>query len=321
MTIERVPITDRMEWLAWRGNYIGASEVGIVCGLSHYGSTAELYAMKKGLRPPLDAAVLRRGRRGEPAAFRALGEDFPDWEVQPAKVHVRDRERRIAATPDGYAKRPDRKGIGNLQIKVIGRSIFRQRWLDDPDDSIEYGDASVPPGYRLQTLTEMMLDDNKWGVLAVLISGEFDWPLRVFDVERDEVLEDRILYCCDNFWREHLDPGIMPPFEPQRDAELIKHLFPRDDGSEIDLTGDNRTLALVEDLAVHQAALKLNREQEKLIKTELQGKLGAATYGRLADGRRISFRTHHRKAYTVAASDYRVLRVLKSTSEREAADD
>jgi predicted phage-related endonuclease len=311
MPIERIPLgNDRAQWLRERLAFINASEIAIVCGEAAYGSAAELYAEKKGLRPPrVDAGVLKRGRWGEGAVFEALAEERPEWEIRRAKVHVRDTERRLACTPDGFAFAPGRDGIGIVQAKVIARSIFRQRWLDNPDEDID-SPATPPTAYRLQTLMEEMLNATSWGVLAVLINGEWDWKLRLFDIERDEVLEDSIHYSAAKFLHDYLDANIMPPFEPQRDEKLIKALYPKDDGTEIDLSQDNRAIALVEDLIETQAGLKRLKTQEKEIKTELTGKLGQHSYGRLADGRCLSWRHQHRKAHAVAASDFRVLRIL-----------
>lgn len=312
---ERVAITSRDQALAWRKDFIGASEVAIPLGLASYGSLAELYAEKKGLRPPLvDSGILRRGRWGEAAVFQALSDERPEWDVQRAAVHVRDTDRKFACTADGFATRPDRDGIGILEAKVIARSRFRG-WLDSPDDLIVDGPATPPPAYVLQTLAGMMLNECSWGVLAVLINGEFDWTLRLFDIERDPVIEERILHGVDTFWRDYFDPGIMPAFEPQRDADLVRLLYPKDDGTEIDLTGDNRALVLVDEWTETSAALKRLKDSEKAIKTELQGKLGEHTFGRLADGRRLSWKQQHRKAHTVEAADFRVLRLLSNTKD------
>jgi predicted phage-related endonuclease len=308
--IERIPLTTRDAWLADRLRFINASEIAIVCGEAGYASLAELYAEKKALRPPLvDSAIMRRGRWFESAVFEALADERPEWEIRRAHIHVRDTDRRLACTPDGFAIAPDRVGTGVVQAKVVARAIFRQRWLDDPDDKIS-GDATPPAAYRLQTLMEMMLNESKWGVLAVLIHGEFDYALRLFDVERDPVLEDLIESRAAAFWRDHLDPNIMPPFQPQRDEKLIRALYPNDNGSEIDLTGDNRALVAVEELIEATAARKRNATTEEKLKTELRGKLGSHTFGRLADGRRLSLTTHHREAYPVKASTYRTLRIL-----------
>lgn len=307
--IERVNIPSTAWWLGERRNWVGGSESSTTMGLASHGSLAELYAEKKGLRPPLvDSGVFRRGRWGEAAGAQAMREECPDWEVQRASVHVRWLKHRLACTPDGFGRRPDRPGIGVIQFKVMARSVFRRKCLNDPDGSID-GTATPLASNQIQTLTEMMLNDCAWGVLALLVNSEFDWTLRLFDIERDPALEDRILYHVDAFWRDYMDPGIMPPFEPQRDAELVRLLYPKDNGTEIDLTGDNRALALVDEWTEISSARKRLENSEKAIKTELCGKLGENTFGRLADGRRLSWKHQHRKAYPVEASDFRVLRL------------
>jgi hypothetical protein len=309
---ENIEGWSREQWLAVRKNFVNASEIGAVVGEGGYGSLAELYAEKKGLRPPKeDSGPMRGGRWGEPGVFEALAETYPEWKIKRAKVHVRCLGRRLACTPDGFAVAPDREGIGVVQAKWIGRTSFRDRWLHDPKDDIQYGDATPPAESRLQTLTEMMLNETMWGVLAVIIHAEYDCRLRLFDVERDPVTEDRIEYRTALFFREYLDPGIMPPYEPLRDQTLVKALYPQDDGTEIDLTGDNRAIALADDLRHTQAGLKRLEEQEASIKTELQAKLGDHAFGRLADGRRLSWRTHNRKGYTVKPSTFRVFRILE----------
>jgi predicted phage-related endonuclease len=316
MPIERIPLAndERGAWLTARLKYCNASEMATICGEAGYGSLAELYAEKKGLRPPqLDTGVLRRGRWGEAAVFQALADERPEWDVQRAMIHVIDTDRRIACTPDGYAMAPDREKLGVIQAKVVSRSVFKEKWLDDPADDIQFGSATVPTMYRIQTVTERWLNRDRcpWAVLVVLINGEYDWRLRLFDIEPDEVLEDRIAFKSAEFLNNYLDAGIMPAFEPQRDEALIKALYPKDNGTEIDLTGDNRALAAVDELMETTAAVKRMRERETALKTELTAKLGEATFGRLADGRRLSWKLQHRKGYAVEPADFRVLRVLK----------
>src|SRR4029077_3668957 len=175
--------------------------------------------------------------------------------------------------------------------------------------------ATPLPAYRMQTVFEMKLNGLSWGVLAVLIIGEFSYAFRLFDIERDPVLEDLMDYHVKEFFERYLDPGIMPPFEPARDAELVKALYPYDTGEAIDLTGDNRTSALVDDLIETQAALKRLDAQEKEIKTELQGKMQENTFALVSGGRCLSWRQQNRKAYTVQPATFRVLRLLKKIPE------
>jgi predicted phage-related endonuclease len=311
--IERLPIDDMYDWHAARQQFIGASEVPIVMGLSTYASAAELYAEKKGMRPPrMNSALMDRGRWAESAVFQALADRRPEWIVQRAKVHVIDHERRLAATPDGFAQSPDRDGIGLVQAKSVSVSYFRDHWLLPESDGDLYGDVTIPPAYRVQTITERMLCGTDWCVLALLITSEYDWHFRLFNIDPDPVLEDQICTAVDKFWRDYLDANVMPPFELPADVELIRHLYGEDDGTEMDLTSDNRALVCVEELTETQKARKRLERKEESLKGELLAKLKNASFGRLADQRRLSARTQHRRGYAVSPKAFRVLRVLKA---------
>jgi hypothetical protein len=134
----------------------------------------------------------------------------------------------------------------------------------------------------------------------------------VFDIDRDSVAEAAILDNVAAFWRDHLDPGIMPPFEPASDGELIETLYPQSQGTMVDLRGDNRARALVDEWeALKKTARDLDKAAEAL-KTEMQAKLGAHTYGVVADGRCIQWKNEPRRERFVGATNPRVLRILKS---------
>jgi len=137
----------------------------------------------------------------------------------------------------------------------------------------------------------------------------------MFDIPRSADFEHLIDSNVRRFWRDYLDPCIMPMFDPFVDERLVKLLYPDDSGDTIDLRFDNRALELAEDYELKKAGAKrLNTEIES-VKTELQGKLGPNTFGILADGRRLSWKTQHRKAYSVEASHPRVFKILKPERE------
>jgi predicted phage-related endonuclease len=318
MAVQRSPIEDRASWLAMRTANINASEVAILLGQSPYGSAAQLYAEKKGLRPPsADTGVMRRGRWGEAAVFEALADERPEWEITRARIYLQDTERHLGCSPDGFALRPDRQGRGIIQAKTVARSVFQRDW---PDGSDNDGTLKPPEGYRLQVLAEMMLSECEWGTLAALVLTEFDWTLHLFDVGRDAVAEAAILDNVAAFWRDHIDCNCMPPYMPALDGELLEELFPEAHGTTVDLHGDNRALALVDEWeTLKKTARDLDKTAEA-VKTELQAKLGAHTYGVVADGRCIQWKNEPRRGGVVKPSNPRILRILKSAPERQAAD-
>ena len=317
--ITRIPLPDPPhadpDWHRRRSLYANASELGVICGEGQWGSLAQLFAEKTGRTPPRgDSPAMRRGRILEESVFKMLADERPEWQLVRGKEHVIDEDKRQACTPDGFAKAPDRDGVGIVQAKVVARSVYRKKWLVDPDDAIT-GEARPPVDYLMQTVQEIRLNELNWGILAVCIKGEFSDEFQIIDVERDPVLEDRIDYNVARFFQDYLDPGIMPPFDPVRDEQLVKALYPKDLGSSIDLASDNRAVTLVDDLVETQASLKRMRDQEDIIRTELEAKLGHNTFGLLPDGRCLSWKTQNRKAYSVGPKSYRVLRIHKSTPE------
>jgi predicted phage-related endonuclease len=318
-TIERIPLADadgrvdRAAWLALRAQDVTASDVGAVCGEGMYGSAAKVWAEKRGVLPPQEQTeAMKRGIWGEAAVFEALALEHPDWVLRRAKVYFRDPAARLGATPDGAAIVPDREGTVIVQCKVIAAPVFRNDWLHDERDDIQTGEATAPLAYQLQTLTEAMLSESSAGVLAVLVVDAFKWALRLFWIERHPEAEGSIRTRVAAFWRDYLDPGIQPPLDPSRDAELVKTLFPRDNGTEIDLSADNAIPGLLDERDTLKAIVKANETRLDEIDTDIKGKMGEATYARTADGRTISWKLQHRAEYVAKATSFRVLRVGKA---------
>src|SRR5262245_19688281 len=134
MTVERHEITADYDWERRRrfDPVVNASETAIVCREGGYGTLAELYAWKKGLRDTLSstvkAAVLDRGSWGEAATAQAVADVFPHMQVYRAKIRLVDTDRGIAGTPDGFVLIPDREGDAVIEFKSVSLSGFRKNW-------------------------------------------------------------------------------------------------------------------------------------------------------------------------------------------------
>jgi predicted phage-related endonuclease len=312
MPVERYnidPAKDRAGWLALRMRDITASDVPAVCGEGMFGSATKVWAEKLGKIGPQEMTeAMKRGLWGEAAVFEAIGWEHPDWEVRRAKVYFRNPELRLGATPDGGAIIPGLDGITVVQTKVIARPVFDAYWRTNPDD--EYSPIVAPLAYQLQTLTEAMLADAARAMIVALVVDTFRWDLYAIPLERNAGAEAVIRDRVGAFWRNHLDTGIQPPIDPERDEEVVKLLFPQDNGIEIDLSHDNELPGLVDQLANARGEKKMCEDDEKAAKTAIAGKMGEAAIARMADGRRISHKTQSRSGYVVEPTSYRVMRVL-----------
>ncbi|MER9336031.1 YqaJ viral recombinase family protein [Mesorhizobium sp. M0293] len=307
MTVSRFPIRDRMAWLAWRARDLTASDIGAAVGLDPYKSALKLYAEKTGLlMPDGDNPSMRRGRWLEAAVLEAIRDQQPDWEVRPAKVYLRDEALRLGATPDAVAA-TDEPGLTNIQCKVVARPTYEREWALGP-----------PMHYQLQTLTEGMLLDAARSYLAALVIDTYTAELYLHPVPRHEAAEAKVRTLAAEFWA-NVAAGKRPAADYKQDAETLAAMFPQSVAEPVlNLAGDNRLgelLPLRETLKSELADIEKGIEA---IDTEIKDTLGEAERAELP-GWKISWKTQKRKAYTVAETTTRPLRVTRIEEKEKAA--
>src|SRR5262245_7439827 len=83
MTVERLQITSREQWLAWRQQEVTASDVAAVLGLSPYRTIAKVWAEKTGLIAPDPTTEFLQYRLSlEAAAIDWLTRKRPNWDIR-----------------------------------------------------------------------------------------------------------------------------------------------------------------------------------------------------------------------------------------------
>jgi predicted phage-related endonuclease len=118
MTIERIEITSREQWLALRKPDVTASVVASLFGCHPYVSALKLYLAHSGVEfDEADNRVFRRGRLMEPTVALAVSEERPDWRIEKCDSYYRDPDLRLGATPD-FLIHGDPRGLGVLQTKT-----------------------------------------------------------------------------------------------------------------------------------------------------------------------------------------------------------
>lgn len=305
MAVEAIRIQDRATWLQLRTQDLTASDIAAVAGVDHRRTPLAVWAEKVGLVPgTADNVMMRRGRWLEPAVVEAMRERHPTWTIKRSGVYLRDPDLRMGATPDAIAEDPERKGIGAIQCKVVSRPIYEAEWED----------GRAPLKFEIQTLSEAMLLEAEWAVVAALVIGTYSAELVEHEVPRHVGAEDRIRGIVRTFW-EDIAAGRQPRADYARDAETIdtlnREMRP---GATVDLTGDNRMPALLAEREIAKAAEKAAREEAKRIEAEIAEKIGAAEEA-ILPGWKVTRRTQFRDEYVSPAVSFRRLYVKKLPTE------
>jgi predicted phage-related endonuclease len=250
-----------------------------------------------------ETSVIRRGRALESVVGSEVQRVRPKWKITKATNYLRDTKRRIGATPDFYIDDDGRRGV--LQTKTVASSIYKKTWLEA---------GGMPFWVGLQCVTEMMLDDADFGVVAALVVGDFEFALHLIDVPRHAATEKRIRDAVEEFWRK-VESGAPPTIDYERDGALLAAMYPHETpGKIIDLRGDNRIGELLEEHETLAASLERVKAAMESCNNEIKAKLGDAEAA-VVHGWRLTFKEQHRKEYTVKATSFRVLRITKEAAE------
>jgi len=303
--IERLKVTSREEWLEWRKQDVTASNVGALFNAHPYVTPLRLYAEKRGTEFNVeDNKVMRRGRWMEPAVKKAVEETRPEWKLEQATHYLRDPALRIGATPDFYIH-GDPRGLGILQAKSVAPSVYAREWADGTE---------VPLWIVLQAVTEAMLVNADFIVVAALLVDAHNMDVSIHEMSRNSAAEEKIKKAVETFW-QNVQLGIEPDPDFVRDADTIKAMWRSEEPTnEIDLSGNNRIPLLLEQRATLKEIIKSNEAKIDAIDTEIKFEMKDAAVATGLNGWRVTYKTSHVKEYLVKARDQRVLRV---TDQRE----
>ena len=205
------------EWYANRMNYIGASEVGAVLGLSPYTPAAKLFLEKIGMMEQprfankftywglaledliADAWKYHNGEEDDYVQNKEEGKELRGCKKVNG-FYVNDKYPHLSSTPDrmidkGAFSLLDRQPLGQrcpLELKTISE-FEAKTW-----------ETGIPVSYLAQVHAQMIITGTEYSELALLKSGKF---FEVLPVKLSEELRDAILEKTDHFWNKLVLPG------------------------------------------------------------------------------------------------------------------
>lgn len=298
-------MNDRTEWLQWRREGIGASDVAGILRLSPWTSPYRVWADKVGLLPTTDDSEserLRFGHMAEPMIAEYVRADLglvvageQTWCSRPDKPWHR-------ATVDGFIFESDRtdsieQALGVLEVKTD----FGTPWDE------------VPAYYQAQVQWQMHVT----GMMRALVAALFGFRFRPYWVERDQRDIDMIVGEVDRFWHDHVLAGVPPELDgSEATLETLAAIYPAHvDGKSVELDDIEWKVG---EWQGAKLATKDAKAREDRWRAEIEAALGDAEIGTINGRKAVSWKTQTRAAYTVAESTSRVLRA-HTAKEKKAS--
>lgn len=233
------------DWLEYRKQGIGASEAGVIMGLSPYKSSLELFYDKigEGLGYNVENIAMFLGKEQE-QFIATLWEYWEKDKETMMENYRQDRKVRRCKRVNAYAHNPafpwlfaslDReinrfggRGNGTLELKTIG-GYESDKW-----------ESGLPPVYVIQVQTQMLVCEMDYGEIAILRDNR---DFSVLPFEFNESIAEGILAHTERFWKR-VERGrviMTQTFEAKRSFNMraveelsaqLQEVEPEPDGSE-----------------------------------------------------------------------------------------
>lgn len=201
MSVRKLVLGSRAEWLQARKNHIGGSDASACVGVNPYKSNVELWEEKSGLRLPEDISekeYVIYGTKAEDYLRGLFSLDFPEYQVfyEDNNMFLNSDYPWMHASLDGeLVDQAGRKGILEIKTTNIMQSMQKEKWQDQ-----------IPDNYFCQVLHYLAVTGYEFAVLKAQLKSEWGGELRIttkhYFIERKDVEED-IKYLVDaekRFW-------------------------------------------------------------------------------------------------------------------------
>lgn len=298
-SVSKLEMTEE-EWRAMRAGLVGASEVGAILGISTFDTPRDIYDVKLGLKPPFE------------------GNDSTEWGTELEDFCTRMFEKKELATlmqssGDNPRIRRDNKirlhpehqwAACNLDRLIVGcEEPIILELKTTTSFAMKYWDAAVPTTYYSQVQWQMFVTKYRKAIIwvAVLDTKKF---VRL-DVDYSEEFCTAMFAEVEKFHEAVLakDPSTLKMLLP--DIERFRPI----EGSRIEATEE--IMEKITRLTETKARKAETEKTEKALAAEI--KTFIAENELLVQGDRVlaTYKSQHKDAYTVPASDYRTLNLQR----------
>lgn len=326
----------RAEWLAYRMNGIGGSEVGTVLGLSPYTSSLELYYKK--IQPTSEIEENEAMHWGK-ALEDLIAERWQYWDTNAVTMMANYEQKKIirkCRKINAYIINPDVPYLFASVDRIInhGKEISLGRYIVDnrkPEGVLEIKTISgfsakqweqgIPPWYITQLQSYLLITGLSYGEIALLRDGRF---MEVIPFQKSEIICNEIISRCSKFWskvlrgREILANENVTSWEELRSAaarEEIAKLEPEPDGSEsyeaflsdrykpeqIEVKGNDNHYTVAQSYIDYNEQIKEIEEKQRLSSNVLKVAMAEAEVMSFGDRGKVLWKTNSKgsRVFTV----------------------
>lgn len=251
---EKIPLTglDHAEWLRLRKTGIGGSDVGAICGVNPYSSAMKVFQDKTG----------ETAEEQDNEAIR-IGHDLEDYV---AKRFMEATGLKVRKSNFMYRSVEHPFMIADVDRLVIGEDAGLECKTASAYNTDKWADGNIPLHYIMQCYHYMAVTGKRtWYIAAVILGREFTYRR----LEWDDELVGRLTAIEENFWNNHVVPGVIPPPDGSRacDEVLEQYFHTARKASTVELVGFDEKLRRREEILGFISELQ---EEQKQIEQEVK---------------------------------------------------
>lgn len=259
----------REAWLTVRKQGVGSSDAAAAVGLNPYQSQLELW-------------MIKTGRDGNLPKIDPNDESSPMYWgtiLEPiVAVHYTKRSGNKVRRINAVLQHPDADKswmLANLDYSVVGCGDVQ---ILECKTAGEFGSRlwrdGVPEYIQCQVQHQMAVTGKKVVDVCVLICGQ---EIRVYRIERDEELIDRLIELERKFWH-YVETDTPPPADGSESAgQALRALYPQDSGSTLDLTDDLAMSTAFIGMVKMRDEIASRQQVEDHLKQQIQQRMAEAS--------------------------------------------
>jgi len=203
------------EWLVWRAEGEGASEVVVIAGKCEFKTPNKLYLEKKGLIETEDLSRnpnIIRGNRCEPIVRDHLINHFGTSIEVFCGEDANHPHRKVSFDGVMLEVFQGKTNLIPVEIKAPCEAVFK-----DVAENLEKSENYQHHLWQIQYQIAML--DAPYGYLAFFCESTNN--IKLFKVYADIEMQKTAFDLIDNFHYNYIEKGVEPPLDPNRDTFVL----------------------------------------------------------------------------------------------------